>query len=143
MVSVKWSELLDAFEFTSFADLGERSAFVDLDTGALHCVSEEVDTDEETPADLESSDRYLALPAKNELGLGKELALSFIEQQLPGELDRVAVYFHKRGAYGRFKDLLEQRAVLELWFAFENEATERALREWCAEHELTLVSDSG
>lgn len=141
MVSVKWSELIEAFEFASFRGPYESRAFVNLDTGSLHCISDTIDLDEETPEDLEASDRYLALPHKNDLDLGRKLALSFTEQHLPREFDRVVGYFHKRGAYGRLKELLDDRGVLEDWYAFEKDATERALRQWCDEHEIEIVPD--
>src|SRR5689334_1662562 len=124
MVSVKWSELIEAFEFANFGGPFESQAFVDLDTGSFHCISDPLDLDEETPVGLETSDRYLALPHKNDLDLGRRLALSFTEERLPGDLDRVLSYFHKSSAYGRFKELLGDRAVLEEWYAFEKEATE-------------------
>jgi hypothetical protein len=140
MVSVVWSELLDAFEFKSSGGSEDHAAFVDLETGALHFVSDALDLDEDAPDDLESSDRYLTLPDKNELGLGRELVLSFTEQHLPAELERVASYFQKRGPYARFKELIADRGVLESWYDFEKQATERALRNWCDEHDLQLVS---
>ena len=141
MVSIKWSELLDAFEFASYGGPYESRAFVNLDTGSLHLISDAIELDVEAAEDIEASDRYLALPHKNHLDLGRELALSFIEQHLPGEFDRVAGYFHKRGAYSRFKDLLESCGVVETWYAFEKQATEQALRQWCDEHEIRLVPD--
>lgn len=141
MVSVKWSELIEAFEFASFGGPYESRAFVNLDTGSLHCISDTIDLDEETPEDLETSDRYLALPHKNDLDLGRKLALSFTEQRLPREFDRVVGYFRKRGAYGRFKELLDDRGVLEDWYAFEKDATEQALRQWCDEHDIDIVPE--
>jgi hypothetical protein len=141
MVAVKWSEFIDAFEFASFGAPHESRAFVNLDTGSLHCISDVIDLEEETPEDLEVSDRYLALPHKNDLDLGSKLALSFTEQQLPREFGRVLGYFHKRGAYSRFKELLQDRGVLENWYAFEKDATERALKQWCDEHEIELVPE--
>ena len=141
MVSVKWPEFLDAFEFASYGGPYESRAFVNLDTGSLHCISDAIDLDEEAPEDLEASDRYLALPHKNDLDLGRQLALSFIEQHLPKVFDRVVGYFHKRGAYSRFKDLLESHGALEGWYAFEKQATEHVLRQWCDEHEIQLVFD--
>jgi hypothetical protein len=142
MVSVKWSELIDAFEFASFGSPGEGQAFIDLDTGALHCIADGIDLEEEVPADLESSDRYLALPHKTDLDLGRRLALSFAEQRLPQDFDRVLGYFHKRGAYSRFKELLDDRGVLKEWYAFEKDATERALRQWCDENEVRIIPES-
>jgi len=138
MVTVSFSELLVAFEFASFGGPYESRAFVNLDTGSLHCISDGIELEEEIPEDIDISDRYLALPHKNDLDLGRELAISFVEQNLPSEYDRVVGYFHKRGAYSRFKDLLERRGILEAWFTFEREATEKALKQWCEEHEIQL-----
>ena len=47
MVTVKWSELLDAFEFASFGAPGESRAFVNLDTGSLHCTADGIELEEE------------------------------------------------------------------------------------------------
>jgi hypothetical protein len=71
MVAVKWTEFIDAFEFASFGAPHESRAFVNLDTGSLHCISDVIDLEEETPEDLEVSDRYLALPHKNDLTLAE------------------------------------------------------------------------
>jgi hypothetical protein len=120
----------------------ESRAFVNRDTGSLHFISDTLDLNEEPPEDLESSDKYLALPHKIDLDLGRDLALSFIEQHLPKEFDRVVRYFRKRGAYGRFKELLDDRGVLEDWYAFEKEATERALRQWCEEHDIEIIPEA-
>ncbi|HTD29712.1 MAG TPA: hypothetical protein VK660_10015 [Xanthomonadaceae bacterium] len=143
MVTVIWSKLLDAFEFTSFSVTVDCTAYVDLETGSLYCVSDHMDLEleEDRPDDLETSDRYLALPHKNDLDLGKDLAFAFVHQHLPGEFDKVAGFFRARGAYGRFKDLLDRRGALHAWYAFEEQATESALREWCGRHDIRLVSE--
>ena len=47
--------------------------------------------------------------------------------------------FRHRGAHARFKELLTAEDCLEEWYAFEAEATDRALREWCRLNEITLV----
>ena len=139
MVTVKWSELLDAFEFVSFGAPGEIQAFINLDTGSLHCTADGIELEEELPENFESSDRFLALPHKKDLDLGRNLALSFTEQHLPTELDKVLSCFHKRGAYARFKDLLEHRGLLEDWYIFENDETERALKQWCHENDIEIA----
>jgi hypothetical protein len=138
MVTVKFAEFLDAFEFASHSGPGETRAFINLDTASLHCISDAIELEEELPEDFESSDRYLALPHKNDLNLGRALAFSFAEQYLSKDYEKVVGYFHKRGAYSRFKDLLEYRGVLEDWFNYEKLATEQAVRLWCNEHEVQL-----
>lgn len=65
--------------------------------------------------------------------------MDFVRQVLPQDLDDVHDIFRRKGAYARFKGLLAQRRALDQWYEFEREATERALREWCAENEIELV----
>lgn len=35
------------------------------------------------------------------------------------------------GAYARFKDLLENRGMLQRWYEYEAMHQEEALRKWC------------
>ncbi|MEZ2354989.1 hypothetical protein [Caballeronia sp. RCC_10] len=82
MIAVKYADLSMAFDFVSDASPMEHSAYVSLDTGKVYWTSDFDDAfDEDHPDDLETSDRYLAIPHKNELDLGKSLALRFVAQQ--------------------------------------------------------------
>jgi hypothetical protein len=129
-----------AFDFVSYAAAMEHNAYVSLDTGKVWWTSDSSDAfDEELPDDLETSDRYLAIPHKHELDLGGRLALGFVAQELPACYDQVEGFFRRQGAYARFKDLLEREGVLEHWYAFEADAVESALRQWCVENGLELV----
>jgi len=140
MVAVKHDDLSLAFDFVSYAAPTEHNAYVSLDTGKIWWTSDSSDAfDEEIPDDLETSDRYLAIPHKNELDLGRRLALRFVAQELPACYDQVEGFFRRQGAYARFKDLLEHEAVLERWYSFEADAVESALRQWCAENGLELL----
>jgi hypothetical protein len=140
MVAVRHDDLSMAFDFVSYAAPMEHSAYVSLDTGKIWWTSDSNDAfDEEIPDDLEMSDRYLAIPHKNELDLGRRLALRFVAQELPGRYGQVEGFFRRQGAYARFKDLLEGEGVLERWYAFEADTVESALRQWCAENGLELV----
>jgi hypothetical protein len=49
----------------------------------------------------------VAIPHKNDLDLGQSLVFEFVASTLPDEYDRVRDIFRHRGAYGRFKDLLD------------------------------------
>lgn len=141
MVTVKYAELLDAFEFVSSGAPFEHSAYICADTGAIYWASSMIELEEKVPDNLETSDRYIAVPHKNDLNLGRNLALSFVEQELPDDYNTVAGFFRNRGAYRRFKDLLESRGVLEKWYMFEASAMETALREWCQENSVPLSHD--
>lgn len=81
MVAVKYDDISLAFDFVSYAAPTEHNAYVSLDTGKIYWTSDASDAfDEEIPEDLETSDRYLAIPHKNELDLGRRLALRFVAQ---------------------------------------------------------------
>ncbi|KJK22558.1 hypothetical protein UB46_20705 [Burkholderiaceae bacterium 16] len=140
MVAVKHDDLSMAFDFVSFAAPMEHNAYVSLDTGKVYLTSDANDAfDEEIPDDLDTSDRYLAIPHKNELGLGRSLALRFVAQELPACYDQIEGFFRRQGAYARFKDLLERKGMLELWYSFEADSVERALRQWSAENGLEIL----
>jgi hypothetical protein len=142
MVTVKYDDLSAAFDFVSFAAPFEHQAFVSLDTGAIYWVSETSPVDdEEQPGDLGSSDGYIAVPDKNELDLGRSLALRFVDEQLPDRSATVRAIFQHRGAYARFKDLLTAEGQLETWYAFEAESTQQALRQWCEEKQIQLAEN--
>ena len=139
MVTVTYEEISSAFEFVASGAPMEHSAYISLDTGQIYWASELASLDEELPDDLETSDRYLVVPHKTELDLGKNLALRFAARELPDSYEQVASIFRRKGAYGRFKQLLEDNGVLEKWYKFEEDATDKALREWCAANDIQIV----
>jgi len=53
--------------------------------------------------------------------------------------EEVRDIFSRSGAYRRFEALLNRRRAFDRWHAFETEATERALREWCALNEIEIA----
>lgn len=139
MVTIKYDDLLLAFEFVSAGLPMEHNAYISIDTGQIYWISDLSPTEEEVPDDLETSDRYIAIPHKNELDLGRSLALRFAAQELPERYGRAKAFFRSRGAYARFKQLLESEGVLEKWYQFEAESVEQALRDWCAENSIQLI----
>ncbi len=141
IVSVKATDLRDAFEFVSMGAPFEHEANICRDTGQIYLKLSFIELEEEDapPDDLEDADRYIAVPHKNDLQLGRRLVLAFIDQELPDESDTVARYFRRRGAYGRFKELLHARGMLQKWYEFENLETEKALLDWCEENDIQLI----
>jgi len=139
MLAVKLEEILFAFEFVGAAPQGENNAYICLDTGQIFWTSEFNPLEEKVPDDLETSDRYLPLPHKVDLDLGKRIALRFAASELPDCYDRIAEFFRHKKAYARFKDLLESEGALERWYKYEAQATERVLRDWCAENDIQPI----
>ena len=139
MISVDLDALVEAVEFVSAGVLTEHRAYVSIDAGAICLVSESGDLDDDAPEDLEESDRYIGVPSKSDLGLGRNVALRFAEEQLPNEFQTVRRFFGGPGAYGRFKDLLAAHGQLDAWYAFDAQCTERALLEWCEAQEIKAI----
>jgi len=128
---VSLKDIRDAFEFVTAASGGEHQAFLCKQSGKLYCHSELCDDLDILPDDIDDSEKFLPIPDKRELDLGKPLALDFARQFLPGDFDDVRQIFSRRGAYARFKNLLDRRGMLDQWYAFEAEAEESALKMWC------------
>jgi hypothetical protein len=143
VIAVKFDDLSLALDFVGSASPSENNAYISLDTGQIYWTSELNPLDEDVPHDLETSDRYLVLPHKTELDLGKGLALRFAVGELPHCYDRIVGFFRRKGAYARFKDLLDSEGALERWYKYEAEATGKALRDWCAENDIHLIECNG
>ena len=141
-VSVDWNDLLNTFEFTSLGQPHEHEAVLCRKTGKFLWLTDVEEDIEAWPDDADDKEKYLAIPHKKELDLGKPLVLEFARQFLPDQFAEVRRMFDRRGAYARFIDLLRHNA-LDRRYDFENKATEAALREWCALNELTIEAGEG
>jgi hypothetical protein len=134
---ISFSDVQDAFLFVGSAPYGEHSALLCKDTGEILYRSEMGGIDEIGDEDRDW-DRWVEIPHKNDLDLGRQLPFEFVEIHMRDEYERVEQIFGKRGAYGRFKDFLESKALLESWHEFENQREEQTLRQWCEENEIEL-----
>jgi hypothetical protein len=133
-MQIDWDELQHTVEFVSMGN----EAVLCLKTGKFLWHSDLEEDLEEWPDDANDEQKYLVIPDKKELDLGKALVLEFARECLPGEFDEVQRIFSKRGAYAQFRNLLLRRNALDRWYNFENKATEKALREWCEANGLTI-----
>lgn len=115
---MKYSDVEDAFMFVSMSPPEEHYAYLNNETGETYYVSSIGDSDE-LPADIDENDKYVSIPHKNDLNLGRDLVFDFISANLPDEYDRVRLIFSKKGAYARLKELLESKGQLEGWYKFE------------------------
>lgn len=138
---VKFDDLLAAYDWVSSSPY-DSEAFVSRLTGNVYWSSSTIELDEALPEDIEDASIYVVVPNKHDLNLGKNLALTFAEDQLADSYQIIADIFRQRGAYGRFKNLLERKGCLQAWYDYEAKATERALREWAAGEGIPLVVGS-
>jgi len=94
--------------------------------------------EEEIPEDIHDGDKYLPVPDKRDLDLGNRLAFNFTSQYLAQNYDDVRDMFRRRGAYGRFKEFLGRKDMLEKWYAYSDEQALKARGEWCEEAGLSV-----
>ena len=134
-MAVSFDDIENAFSFVSMDQQFMHNSYLCKETGEIFYSSEIGDSDE-LPEDIDDPDKYIAIPHKNELDLGKALVIEFTSEYLPEELARVYSIFRRKGAYSRYKELLESKDVLEDWYKFENERQKVTLREWCRDNSI-------
>ncbi|AMK26504.1 UPF0158 family protein (plasmid) [Sphingobium sp. SJ10-10] len=141
--SLLLSDLIEALEFVSASQDDEHHAYICRQSGRILFVSDNVEMDdaEELPENPEEGD-YIIVPHRRDLDLGKRLALAFVAEELPEMRDKARDIFSRKGAYRRFKDLLEAKGALERWYAYEERAVEAAMCEWCDDVGLTWMRDT-
>lgn len=126
----------EAFLFVSSAKPFLNLAVINRKTGETFYKSGLSGIDD-FPEDVDAGD-YIGIPHKMDLELGQELVFAFVEQYLPQKIDEVDQIFRRRGAYSRYKSLLESLGMLEKWHQFENEQIKEALLEWCRQRGLDI-----
>lgn len=133
---VTFSDIQDAFLFVNGAPYGMHTAILEPATGRILYRSEDGGLDE--IGDADEIEDGINIPHKNDLGLGKSLALDFVASRIPDQIDRVEQMFRRRGAYARFKDFLDSKGLLQEWYDYENKEEEWALRRWCKKTGIEL-----
>ena len=136
-MAVKFSDIENALFYVSMDQKFMHNAILCKETGRIFYTSEMGDSDE-LPEDIDDPDKYIDIPHKTDLDLGKALVMEFTSKYLPDELDNVYSIFRRKGAYSRFKDFLDRKGVLEDWYQYENERQKGALREWCRRNNLDI-----
>ena len=93
---VSLKDILGAFEFVSAGGIGEHQAFLCKQSGKIYWHSELSDDLDELPDDIDDSEKYVQIPNKRELDLGKPLVLNFARQFLPDYFDEVRQIFSQQ-----------------------------------------------
>ena len=148
--TVLLKDIIDALEM----QLDESSSFLDLDTGRVETVSNDL---------LGETDDYLGeepdLPAwqKQEWEIAKRIASTDRFRQLPTEFDvhewaimqdfsnslpsdrvrqELLNAIHAAGAFRHFKDTLRRHQIESAWFQFRAQALRQIALNWCEEHHI-------
>lgn len=136
-MKIEYKDIEEAFEFVSAGEMFFHNAVVDMQTGKVFFQAESGDLDE-FPEDIDN-ERYTRIPSKNDLRLGRPLVMAYIRQYIPDAYGEVHGIFSRSGAYSRFKSFLESKNMLSHWYEYEEQETERAIREWCQAQGIELM----
>jgi hypothetical protein len=135
---IKYADIENAFTFVSIGETYLNSAYLCRETGQIFYTNEMGDSDE-LPDDIYENEQYIEIPHKNELDLGKALVLDFTSTHIQDDIANVKTIFRRKGAYAKFKQLLEDRGLLEEWYSFEEERQDKVLRNWCKENKISIL----
>jgi len=138
IAATKFDDLIFAFEFVSAGQPMEHEAYLCAETGVIHYHTEFGDNEEPLPDAIGDAEKYIAIPHKNELGLGKRLVLKFIGETLPDAFAEVEDIFRHKGAYAPLKSLLERHGLLEHWYEYQDKSQQEALRQWCDDSGIAI-----
>ena len=134
---MKFDDIEMALYYVSSDQPFINSAFISKVTGEVYYTSLIGDSDE-LPDDIDDGEIYISVPHKNDLGLGRELVFEFVSTFIPNDIDQVRRMFARKGAYSRYKQLLDRRHKLEDWRKFEGARQTAALIEWCEENDIPI-----
>jgi hypothetical protein len=143
-------DIIDALEM----QFDESSSFLDLDTGRIETVSndllreadESVGEEPELPTWQEEeweiakrivlTDRFQQLPTKfdvHEWAIMQDFSNSVASDRVREDLLKS---IHGVGAFRHFKDTLRQHQIESAWFEFRPEALRQIALDWCEEHHI-------
>lgn len=135
-MKVNLSVILDAIEMAD----DNYTYFLDLETGESVFLVDELITglDNEGLEDEieENFERYLRLPTKfeiNEYHIMEEFIWSLPEGRQQDRLERA---IQGRGAFRRFKDMVDDLGIEKRWYQYEADAYKKMAIEWCRDHEI-------
>jgi hypothetical protein len=138
-VNVSLDQLELALGWASARDF-MSAAYVDRRTGEVHFVGGDDPMENALPDDVDDDPNYARVPDKHDLDLGNALAFRFARDFAPELVDAVHDAFRRRGAWSRFKDMLDAKDLRQAWYEYENRATVEALTDWAEGEGFTVVA---
>jgi len=149
-VTVRLDDIVEALELL----VDESPSYLDLDTGQVVSVSEDLLSEAEEPGDEEpdlpdwpkheweiakrivSTDRFLELPTTfdlHEWGIMLEFSRSVEPDAVREDLLRA---LHGAGAFRNFKDTIRRHGIESSWYAYRTQALRQIALDWCEENQV-------
>lgn len=151
-MTVRLDDIVGALEML----VEESPSYLDLDTGQVVSVSEDLLSEAEEPGDEEpdlpdwqkheweiakrivSTDRFLELPTTfdlHEWGIMQDFSRSVEPDAVREDLLRA---IHGAGAFRNFKDTIRRHGIESYWYAFRTQALRQIALDWCQENQIAL-----
>ncbi len=140
MNKFNFSDIDTAFEHVNSSIDEDVIIILRKDTGEMLIRSEENNNDVVELEKEIGSELLVYIPKTNDLDLGKQLVFNFASEKLSNAYGTVRGMFHHRGAYRKFKELLERKGKINEWHEYRLQKQEDALRAWCEENGILLSS---
>ncbi len=134
-----FEEIEMAFDMVSAQPRSMCTVYLCRTNGKTYLQDDGTGIYDDLPDDFETSDDYIEIPHKHDLDLGRELVCEFVNKNAPALSRKVDEVFSRRGAYQRYKSLLERHGLLDDWYRYEQTETEAALKEWCKFNSIDLM----
>ena len=132
-MKVKLSEIIDAIDFTD----DSTSYYLDMKTGEIVMINDMIMDRSECEALSDQLDEHgcYELPDQHEIDdYGTmERFIATLTSQAAGRLSRA---ISGRGAFRRFKDMVQEMGIEDQWYAFEEDAHRKLAIRWCEEYGL-------
>ncbi len=138
-VPVVFDQLQNAVAMAEGSAMDGLPAYVSRRTGRIFVDCSMHGEANELPDDVEDEALYVAVPGRRDLDLGTRLARDFAYRYMGEAAEEVVTIFSRRGAWSRFKDLLQRRGLRDAWHAFADAAEVEALRDWAEQNGFELV----
>ena len=140
-MKVNLGVILDAIEMAD----DNYTYFLDLETGESVFLADELITglDNEGLEDEieENPERYLRLPTKFEIH-EYHIMEEFIWTLKGERADKLGCAIQGRGAFRRFKDMVDRMGILQQWYDFQAEYYRKLATQWCQEQGLEYAEGS-
>lgn len=139
-MNIKLSTLTEAMDFV----LDEAIQEYDKASGEIHLIYDGM-VDGEINQELEEyiceSDDFITLPEKYEIN-DYEIMREFIYTLPNGKLqDNLLNAISGRGAFRRFREVLDDYGKTEKWYAYKEAAYEQIARDWAERNDIEIIED--
>jgi hypothetical protein len=142
--SISLAELEDAVQY--MAHFSGSVILLDLSTG--NCVYDTKDTDTSQMLNIPdpvtgetSRQRYIPVPDKYQLNIGRSLVLSFCREHFADDYHEIFHRFKHANAYKWWRIFLDKHGAIQIWQEYRNRRTKEALIKWCDEQQIEYFDD--